>query len=115
MTRHTAPALILTLALGTLATPGLAQVDHGAHHAASAPAKAPAATLDEATVKKIDRAAGKFTLAHGALSNGMPPMTMVYRVQNPAWLDKLKPGQKIRFAVDPAGDAQTVVRLETVQ
>lgn len=114
MTRSTAPAWILALALGAHGAPGLAQVDHGAHHAA-APAKAASAALDDATVKKIDRTAGKVVLAHGALSNGMPPMTMAYRVQNPAWLTKLKPGQKIRFGVDPAGDAQTIVRLETVQ
>jgi Cu/Ag efflux protein CusF len=82
---------------------------------AAKPALASAPVLEDATVKKIDKAAGKVSLAHGALSNGMPAMTMVYRVKDAALLDKLQPGQKVRFAVDPAGDGMTVVRLETTK
>ena len=48
-------------------------------------------------VKKIDEGAGKITLKHGpAKSLGMEePMTMVYRVRDPALLKQLKVGDKV--------------------
>jgi Cu/Ag efflux protein CusF len=114
MTRNTLSVLIL--ALGGYTAPGLAQVDHShSGHDPAKPAAASSAVLDDATVKKIDKAAGKLTLAHGPLANGMPAMTMVYRVKDKSLLDKVQPGQKVRFGVDPAGDGTTVVRLETAK
>ncbi|MFZ2309887.1 MAG: copper-binding protein [Rhodoferax sp.] len=114
MTHRILTALTLTLGLAGLSAPSLAQVDHSAHMQAKPAASAPVA-LEDATVKKIDKAAGKVSLAHGALANGMPAMTMVYRVKNPAWLDQLKVGQKVRFAVDPAGDGMTVIRFDGIR
>jgi len=106
--------LILTLALCGYSTLSLAQVDHSAHMAAK-PALASTPVLEDATVKKVDKAAGKVSLAHGALRNGMPAMTMVYRVKDAALLDTIQPGQKVRFAVDPTGDGMTVARLESTK
>jgi Cu/Ag efflux protein CusF len=74
---------------------------------------ADAATV-EGLVKKVDKSKGTVTLAHGAM-NGMPPMTMAYKVKDAAWLDKLQVGQKIRFATDPADGGMTVTRFETVK
>lgn len=115
MTRNIPSVLILALALGGYCALGLAQVDHSSGHAAARPAAASSAALDDATVKKLDKAAGKLTLAHGPLANGMPAMTMVYRVKDRSLLDKVQPGQKVRFAVDGDGDGMTVVRLETTK
>jgi len=42
----------------------------------------------------------------------MPAMTMAFKVKEAAWLDKVKDGQKIRFASDNINGAMTVVRLE---
>lgn len=110
-----APALIV-LATAGFSTHGIAQMDHGSHGgpAAMQVATADVAPLTDGLVKKIDKTKGTVTLAHGALPNGMPPMTMAYRVKDVAWLDKMKPGQKIRFAVDPA-DGMTVLRFEPVK
>lgn len=97
-----------------LAAPALAaadkmeHMDHGAMHAAAANDTA----LTEGLVKKVDKSGGKLTVAHGPLPNGMPGMTMVFRVKDVAWLDKVKEGQKIRFAID---DKMTIVQLETAQ
>jgi Cu/Ag efflux protein CusF len=118
MTRTLAPLSSLAAALllagtATVSTPALAQTGHDAHQHAAAPAPAAKVALDDAVVKKIDKAAGKLTLAHGALSNGMPPMTMVYKVKDAALLASLQPGQKVRFAV--ADDGTTVVRLEAAK
>ena len=99
--------------LGGGAPLAFAQADHDAHHGgASAPAEADA-KLAEGTVKKIDKAAGKVTLAHGPLESlGMPPMTMVFRAAEPGLLEQVKVGDKIRFAVERVGGALTVTAVE---
>ncbi len=90
-----------------------AQMDHSAHTMGPAkPASTAAeAAMGDAVVKKIDKAGKKVTLAHGALPNGMPAMTMAYGVKDAALLDGLKEGQKVRFSTDPK-DSMTVLRFE---
>jgi Cu/Ag efflux protein CusF len=102
-----------------------AQMDHSMHGAASTPtmagmtaapaSKADANAMGEGEVKKVNKARGTVTLAHGALPNGMPAMTMAYKVKDVAWLDTLTAGQKIRFATDPADGGMTVTRIELVK
>jgi Cu/Ag efflux protein CusF len=60
----------------------------------------------------VDKAGGKLTVSHDALPNGMPAMTMAFKVKDASWLDKVKSGQKIRFASDNINGAMTIVRLE---
>jgi Cu/Ag efflux protein CusF len=69
--------------------------------------------LSEATVKKLDKAAATVTLAHGPIANlGMPPMTMMFKVKDPAMLKKVKEGDKVRFRAEETGGAYVVVRIE---
>jgi Cu/Ag efflux protein CusF len=65
-------------------------------------------------VKKIDEGAGKITLKHGpAKSLGMDePMTMVYRVKDPAMLEQLKVGDKVTFEAEEAASGYTVTKLQ---
>jgi len=93
----------------------MAQVDHTTHRAVAATSAASASTetLADAVVKKVDKRKGTVTLAHGALPNGMPPMTMAYKVKDVAWLDTLQAGQKIRFTTDPADGGMTILQIET--
>uniref|UniRef100_Q47DT2 Uncharacterized protein n=1 Tax=Dechloromonas aromatica (strain RCB) TaxID=159087 RepID=Q47DT2_DECAR len=103
---------VATFAAG-LAAPALAidkmeHMDHGAMHATTTNDT----VLTDGLIKKVDKNAGKLTVAHGPLPNGMPGMTMAFRVKDAIWLDKVKEGQKIRFAMD---DKMTIVRLETAQ
>jgi Cu(I)/Ag(I) efflux system periplasmic protein CusF len=103
---------IIACAAG-LATPALAadkmeHIEHGAMHATTAGD----AALSDGLVKKVDKNGGKLTVAHGPLPGGMPGMTMAFRVKDAAWLDTLKEGQKIRFAID---DKMTITRLETAK
>lgn len=115
------PALVM-LALGFVA-PAMAQTDHSAHGmpmSKSTPMVKPATSADDAAmgdglIKKVDKSRGTITLAHGALPNGMPPMTMAYKVKDTAWLDQLQAGQKIRFATDPKDGGMTVLRYELVK
>ena len=49
-------------------------------------------------VRKIDKEAGKITLRHGEIKHlAMPPMTMVFVARDKAMLEKVKPGDKVRF------------------
>lgn len=111
MMKKTLVTTALLAVLGGGAPLALAQTEHDAHHGgASAAAEAP---LAEGTVKKIDKSAGKLTIAHGPLESlGMPPMTMVFRAAEPGLLDQVKVGDKIRFAVERAGGALTVTAIE---
>lgn len=115
--------LVVVLALGaaTLSQQAFSQMDHSMHGTHGGPAKsAPAhameqASMDDATVKKVDVTKATVTLAHGALSNGMPAMTMTYRVKDPVWLEKMTAGQKIRFAAESVDGGMMMVRFESVQ
>ena len=65
-------------------------------------------------VKKIDEGAGKITLKHGpAKSLGMDePMTMVYRVKDPAMLKQVKVGDKVTFEAEDAASGYTVTKMQ---
>lgn len=65
-------------------------------------------------VKKIDEGAGKITLKHGpAKSLGMDePMTMVYRVKDPALLKQVKVGDKVKFEAQEGDGGYTVTAIQ---
>lgn len=69
--------------------------------------------MSSGVVKKVDKSAGKLTIKHGPLTNlGMGAMTMVFRAEEPAMLDEVKPGDRIDFvAADPNGQL-TVIKLQ---
>lgn len=70
--------------------------------------------LTSAEVRKVDKDAKKITLKHEAIRNlDMPAMTMVFGVQDPAMLDKVQPGEKVRFhAIDTGGGKLVVTELK---
>ena len=103
-------ALAVTATLD--APPAEAQTPAGA--AAQSAAAAPETTpLADGEVLKVDKGAGKLTLRHGPIpSLDMPKMTMVFRVRDPAMLDQVKPGDRVRFAADKIGGQYTVIGIE---
>lgn len=105
-----------TLIVFAVAIPASASAanDHASH--ATIPAAASAETrMTGGLVKKVDKSAGKLTVAHGPLPNGMPAMTMVFRVRDAVWLDQLKNGDRIRFVANTENDVMTIVRLEMLK
>jgi Cu/Ag efflux protein CusF len=90
---------------------------HAEHHPpAPTASQAAASDFTEGEVRRVDRAAQKVTLRHGPIPNlEMPDMTMVFRVTDPAVLENLKPGDKVRFKADKVGGQYTVTQLEVVQ
>lgn len=106
-------ALMLTALL--TGAPFAAAQDAASTPAATAAAAAATTTtpMSEGEIKKVDTAAGKLTIKHGPLVNlGMEPMTMVFRVQDPAMLSKVRPGSKVRFVAEKINGVLTVTALE---
>jgi Cu/Ag efflux protein CusF len=116
MKKHT----ILLCSLLAVAAPALAQ-SHGHGHDSPAPAvqlaqAAAGRPQVEALVRTVDKSAKKITLKHGDIPNlDMGPMTMVFQVQDPALLDKVKAGDTVRFTADKVKGAYTVLTIEPVQ
>src|SRR5688572_12582218 len=94
-------------AMGTAffaAVVGLAPFVHATSHQPAA--------FSDAEVRKVDKEAGKVTLKHGPIANlDMPPMTVVFRVKEPAMLDKVKAGDKVKFKAEKVQGAYTVTEL----
>ncbi|MDR3298661.1 MAG: copper-binding protein [Candidatus Accumulibacter sp.] len=89
---------------------------HGGHGATSAPAPAKNDLVD-GVVKRIDKAGGKVTVAHGPLVNlnMSQPMTMVFRVKDASWLDQMRVDDKIRFIADSIGGTLIIVYFEAAK
>jgi len=67
----------------------------------------------EGEVRKVDREAQKVTIRHGPMREfDMPAMTMVFRVKEPAMLDRLKAGDRIASTTEKLGGAFTVMSFE---
>lgn len=91
------------------------QVQPAPAPAQPAPAAEPSAALPtvSGTVEKVDAAAGKITIEHGAIPNlDMDSMTMVFRAQDPAMLKGVKPGDKVRFTADRVNGQITVTKIQ---
>ena len=89
----------------TAAVLALAPVAHATSHQAASP-------FTDAEVRKVDKEAGKVTLKHGPIANlEMPPMTMVFRVKDASMLERVKPGDKVRFKAEKVQGAYTVTEL----
>jgi Cu/Ag efflux protein CusF len=65
-------------------------------------------------VTKIDESAGKITIKHGPIKklNMDEGMTMVFKASDPAMLEQVKPGDKIRFDADNVNGQFTVTKIE---
>jgi Cu/Ag efflux protein CusF len=108
---------ILISAMTLFAAAASAQsTDHARHAGAPAASQAEAASLlAPGEIIKVDKDAAKVTIKHGALAHlKMPAMTMAFKVNSPAMLDQLKPGDKISFVAEKVNGALTVTALEPV-
>lgn len=116
MTRNLTVIAVLLLGAGLAFHAGADESQKQLARNEAKPAVAASAAWTEGEVRGIDKAAGKVTIKHGPMPKfDMPPMTMAYRVKDKSMLDQLKPGDKIKFDVDGAGGAFTVLRLEKVK
>jgi Cu/Ag efflux protein CusF len=112
---------LLVLALGTgvaAADPKMDMMGQHAHDHAATSATTPAEVpmpQTEGEIRKVDTAAQKLTVKHGRIENlGMSPMTMVFRVKDPAFLALVRPGDKVKMTVERVDGALTIVALQRV-
>lgn len=108
-------SLILSLVLAAaFASPVSAQTtaaEHSAHHPASAAA---ADDMVDGEIRKVDKGSAKITIKHGEIKRlDMPPMTMVFQVKEPALLDKVKAGDKVRFKAEQTPGGFVVTAIQT--
>lgn len=69
--------------------------------------------LAQGEIRKVDKEAKKLTIRHGPIpSLDMPPMTMVFQVRDPALLEQVKAGDKVKFEAEKKGGAYIVTRIE---
>ena len=102
---------LICLAPLSFALPLQAADEHAGHMGHSMHAAAPATQWMEGKVKKVDPAAGRVTISHESAA-GMPAMTMLFRVKEAAWLEKLQAGQSIRFISEEKDGMGLITRLE---
>ena len=105
-------AIVRVAALLALAFP-LTSLADDAHHKGDEKAGQPSAQLVDGEVRRVDKEAKKITLRHAPIpSLDMPAMSMVFQVKDPALLDQVKPGDKIKFEAEKIGGQYTVIRIE---
>jgi Cu(I)/Ag(I) efflux system protein CusF len=78
----------------------------------AAPAAAATAELTDGEIRKVDKSSKKLTIKHGEIKNiGMPGMTMLFQVRDPAMLDQVKAGDKVKFQVESKAGALIVTEI----
>ena len=64
-------------------------------------------------IRKVDIAQGKLTIKHGDIKNlGMPGMTMVFRVKDPAMVKTVKAGDAVQFVVELEKGMMVITELK---
>ncbi|NIR92504.1 MAG: copper-binding protein [Gammaproteobacteria bacterium] len=67
-------------------------------------------------VKTIRAEQGKVKIEHGPIDKyGMPAMTMVFKVQNPADLENLEKGMAVEFDIDNSSGGFEITRIKPVK
>jgi Cu(I)/Ag(I) efflux system periplasmic protein CusF len=75
-----------------------------------------AADMTDGEVRKIDKDSKKITLKHAEIKSlDMPAMTMVFQVKDPAMLDAVKSGDKVKFSVEMVGTAMVITEISAVK
>lgn len=102
----------LVAAISTLALSASAQaMDHSKMHGAGA--SAPATEMTDGEIKKVDKDNKKLTIKHGDIKNlDMPGMTMVFQVKDPAMLESVKVGDKVRFVAEKGATGFVVNEIQ---
>lgn len=77
---------------------------------------APLSEFAEGEVRRIQKETNRITLRHGEIKSlDMPPMSMVFQAKDPALLDQVKVGDKVRFVAEKSGGTYFVTRIEAAK
>ena len=108
-------SLLAAMALLSLGVPHVA---HGAETATKASMKTEqttaAADMTDGEIRKVDKDAKKVTIKHAEIKSlDMPAMTMVFHVKDPAMLDRVQSGDKVKFKVIKTDSGYVVTDLQS--
>ena len=79
-------------------------------------ALAAAQPLVDAEVKKVDKPQGRIMLKHDEIKQfDMPAMTGSYKVSDPGMLDKVQPGDHVKFSLDRLNNQYTITKIDVVK
>ena len=74
---------------------------------------ATASDMTEGEIRKVDKDTKKITIKHGEIKNlDMPGMTMLFQVKDPAMLDMVKAGDKVKFKAEKAATGIVVTEIQ---
>ena len=77
---------------------------------------AAASDMTEGEIRKVDKDTKKITIKHGEIKNlDMPGMTMLFQVKDPAMLDTVKAGDKVKFKAEKAASGFVVTEIQVVK
>jgi Cu/Ag efflux protein CusF len=72
-----------------------------------------AVEMTDGEVRKVDKNAKKITIKHGPIKNlDMPGMTMVFQAKDPAILEQVQKGDKVKFKAAMDGSAMVVTEIQ---
>ncbi|HSL79966.1 MAG TPA: copper-binding protein [Pseudolabrys sp.] len=73
-----------------------------------------AQSLIDGTITKVDTSAGKITIKHGPIKkfDMEDGMTMVFRAQDPAMLQTVKAGDRIKFDAENVNGQFVVTKIQ---
>lgn len=77
--------------------------------------KGAAGTVHKASgkVTRVDAAKASVTIAHGPVASmNWPSMTMSFRAKDKAMLNKIKPGDEVRFSFVQSGKDHTITEIK---
>lgn len=104
------------LVAASVSLPILADDKHHKPEASASQGSAQASSMTDGEIRKVDKDAKKITVRHGPLQTlDMPAMTMVFQVKDPAMLDQVKAGDKVKFQAEKIGGAFTITKIEPAQ
>ena len=105
------PVLMAVLTAMLFAAPVRANESH--HTVVAQSAAAQTSARNEGEIRKVDKSAKKLTIKHGPLVKlEMPAMTMVFQVKDPAMLEQVKAGDRVRFDAERVGGVLVVTKIE---
>ena len=72
--------------------------------------------ITEGEIRKVDKESKKITIKHGEIKHlEMPAMTMVFQIKDPAVLDQIKAGDKVKFLVEKTGGTFVITEIQRTQ
>ena len=117
---NTLKSFIFTVAMALVSTLSLAAAAQAAVWPAGGAdivvAQASTTDMTDGEIRKVDKDTKKITIKHGEIKNlDMPGMTMLFQVKDPAMLDMVKPGDKVKFRAEKAGGAIVVMEIQVAK